>query len=109
MNIFQDVMKKNLTRVMTGKITNAEAMAILEKTKFPNYMAAELQQLQNNGVVTDDMPMEVQRAAIGRSFKAKQEAGKLQWPLYDWFVEFFGPIPDEEDEVGNGDDPRGEI
>ena len=104
MGLFEDVMKKNLARVMTGKITNAEAMAILEKTKFPNYMAAELQQLQNDGVVTDDMPIEVQRATIGRSFKAKQEAGKLQWPLYDWFVEFFGPV----DVENNGSAETGE-
>lgn len=105
MGLFESVMKKNLADFMSGKATNADAMAILGKAQFPNYMAAELQQLQTDGVVTDDMPMEVQRAAIGRSFKVKQEAGKLQWPLYNWFVEFFGPVDAESDkEAETGED-----
>ena len=108
MSLFESVMKKNLASFMSGKATNADAMAILEKAQFPNYMAAELQQLIADGVVTEDTAMEVQRTAIGRSFKAKQEAGKLRWPLYDWFVEFFGPVPDEEGEASDSDDSRGE-
>lgn len=92
MNLFQSVMKKDLARVTSGKVTNAEAMAILEKTKFPDYMAVELQRLQNEGIVTDNMSVKEKRDMIGRSFKTKQEAGELQWPLYDWFMDFFGPV-----------------
>lgn len=93
---YDQTIRAELAQMMCNKTTNAEASRLLARAQFKNNVVLELQELIISGEV-DQATMSTleQRNMIGRSFKRKQAAGELEWPLFDWFVEFFGPLPED--------------
>lgn len=54
-------------------------------------MINETAHLAKGGVNLDTISNEDLKALIKESFRKKQEAGELQFPLYDWYCDVFEP------------------